>query len=179
MQTDKSEIFPQNAILDELKTTPKSMSFDEAELEGLLSYRYGQNYVFSVLAMLNPWLKYDQQFNIDHIFPRSRFNTKELKSRRIPEDQWHLWLDHVNDIGNLQLLQGPVNQSKSDQHFESWLMGECRTPNDLNSYKDLHLIPDVELKFENFPEFLEARANLMREKLASLLGVQLAENKPN
>lgn len=177
LQTDKNGIFPLNAIFDELKMTPKSMSFDEDELEGLLSYHYGQNYVFSVLAMLTPWLKYNQQFHIDHIFPRSRFNTKELRSRKIPEDQWHLWLDNVNDIGNLQLLQGPVNQSKSDQHFESWLMGECRTPNDLNSYKELNLIPDVGLKFEKFPEFLETRTNLMREKLASLLGVILAEEK--
>jgi len=174
MLAEKSEIFPQIAIFDVLKATPKSMSFDEPELEGLLSFRYGQNYIFSVLAMIYPWLKYDQQFHIDHIFPRSRFNTKELKSRKISEDRWHLWLDHVNDLGNLQLLQGQVNQSKSDQHFESWLMGECRTPNDLQSYKELNLIPDVKLKFENFPEFLEARTNLMREKLASILGVKLS-----
>ncbi|PKN92919.1 MAG: hypothetical protein CVU44_12880 [Chloroflexi bacterium HGW-Chloroflexi-6] len=179
MQTEGNEIFPQNLIFDELKTTPKSMSFDEAELDGLLSYRYGQNYVFSVLAMLYPWLKYDQQFHVDHIFPRSRFNSKELISHGISEDKWHLWLDHANDIGNLQLLQGPVNQSKSDQAFESWLMGECPTPNDLSSYKSLHLIPDGELTFEKFPEFLEARTNIMRDKLALLLGVKLVDGKPS
>jgi hypothetical protein len=176
MQADRgNEEFPQTAIYNELKATPRSMRFDEAELEGLLSYRYGKNYVFSVLAMLYPWLKYDQKFHIDHIFPRSRFTTKELKLRGIPEDQWALWLDHVNDMGNLQLLQEGVNLIKSDQDFEQWLMGECPTPNDLNTYMELHMIPDVELSFEKFPEFLESRTRLLRTHLAEILSVDLTE----
>ena len=126
--------------------------------------------------MLYPWLKYDQQFHMDHIFPRSMFKEKELKSRGIPEEQWSLWLDHKDDIGNLQLLQGVANQSKQDQDFESWLKGECSTPNDLEVYKELHLIPEVELTFENFPEFLEKRTDLLRTELARLLNVDLKNN---
>ena len=71
--------FPITAIFDELKTTPRTMKFNSAELDGLMSYRYGQGYTFSILALLYPWLKYDQLFNIDHIFPRKMFNEKELK----------------------------------------------------------------------------------------------------
>ena len=175
----ENDEFPQTEIFDELKTTTKSMSFDEAELEGLLSYRYGQSYVFSVLAMLYSWLKYDQQFHIDHIFPRSMFTTKELKKRRIPEDQWPLWLEQKDDIGNLQLLQGPENLSKLDQEFEKWLKGECPTPNDLNTYRELHIIPDIDLSFEHFPEFLENRTKLMRTELAKLLNVDLKNNSEN
>lgn len=178
MQSDQNKgEFPSIAIFDSLKTTPKSMRFDEAELEGLLSYRYGQNYVFSVLSILYPWLKYDQQFHVDHIFPRSMFTPKELKSRNIPQENWYLWLDHFNDIGNLQLLQGQVNQSKSDQEFESWLQGQYSTPSGLSAYKEQHLIPNVDLSFDNFPEFLEARTNLMRKELAKLLDVQLTESE--
>ena len=62
--------FPADAIYQELAPTVRSMSFDQGELEGLLSYRYDQSYVFTVLAMLYPWLKYDQQFHLDHIFHR-------------------------------------------------------------------------------------------------------------
>jgi hypothetical protein len=173
---DNHEQFPFTHILDDLKTTSKAMKFDPAEVDGLLSYRYGQSYTFTVLSLLYTWLKYDQQFHIDHIFPRSMFNENELRKRNIPHDQWYLWLDQVNDLGNLQLLQGQVNMSKSDQEFENWIRGECSTPQDLTAYKQLHLIPDVSLKFEDFPLFLEAREKILREKLADLFNIQLPEN---
>ncbi len=170
------EEFPFESIYEALSTTTRSMSFDEPELEGVLSYRYGQSYTFTVLSFLYPWLKYNQQFHLDHVFPKSLFNQFELRKRGIPEEQWGKWLDQVNDLGNLQLLQGSVNQSKSDQEFESWIKGECPSPADLSSYKELHMIPDVDLSFENFPEFFEARTRLMRKMLADQLNVQLSGN---
>jgi hypothetical protein len=110
------------------------------------------------------------------VFPKSLFTSKELRKRGIPEENWNLWLDHVNDLGNLQLLQGAVNQSKSDDEFENWIKGVCLTPVDLSSYKELHMIPDMDLSFENFPNVFEARTKLMREKLADLMNVQLINN---
>lgn len=172
-EADDIRVFPADVIRATLAPTSRSMSFDQAELEGLLSYRFGQPYTFPVLTMLYPWLKYDQQFHIDHIFPRAMFKKSELRQRGIPEEKWPLWLDQVNDLGNLQLLQGPVNMSKSDNEFESWLKGECPTPPALNEYREQHMIPDVDLSFENFPHFLEARTDLMRRRLAELLNVTL------
>lgn len=166
--------FPAEAIRRELAPTARSMSFDQAELEGLLSYRFGQPYTFTVLTMLYPWLKYDQQFHMDHIFPRAMFNKRELRSRGIPAERWHLWLDQVNNLANMQLLQGSVNMSKSDQEFESWIKGECPSPPALYEYRQLHLIPDVDLSFEKFPEFIEARMKLLRLRLADMLNVQLS-----
>ena len=167
--------FPSNAIYDELKTTSRNMNFDAAELDGLMSYRYGQIYTFSILALLYPWLRYDQLFNIDHVFPRGMFNAKELQKRDIPKERWSEWLDHYNDIGNLQLLPGSENIIKSDQEFEKWLKNECPTPSDLISYKELHLIPEVDLSFEKFPEFLAARSKVMRNRLAEILNVKLPD----
>jgi hypothetical protein len=166
--------FPIETIYDELRPTSKSMDFAEAEIDGLLSYRYGQKYTFTVLALLYPWLKYDQKFHIDHIFPRAMFKRRELERRGIPEDRWHLWLDHRDDLGNLQLLQGIENQIKSDQEFEAWLQGQCETPNSLYAYRQQHMIPDVDLSFEKFPEFLEVREGILRKKLADLFDVSLS-----
>lgn len=167
--------FPYYAILDELKGTNKSMQFNSAELDGLLSYRYDQSYTFSVLTFLYPWLSYDQQFHVDHIFPKSKFIPEELKRHNIPSDMWALWLDHSNDIANLQLLQGPVNISKSDQYFDSWLTHVCRTEEELSHYKHNHFIPACSLRFEDFPTFLEERERLLKQQLAQELGVNLLE----
>ena len=171
---EQHDAFPLDAIFEALSPTSKSMRFDEPEIDGLLSYQYGKSYTFTVLALLYPWLRFDQRFHIDHIFPRAMFTRRELEHRGIPPDRWHLWLDHVNDLANLQLLQGAANVIKSDQEFEAWLKGECPTPNDLKSYCDLHMIPDIELSFEKFPEFLEARDKLLRKTLAELFDVSLS-----
>lgn len=164
--------FPYDAILDELKSTTKSMKFDQAELDGLMAYHYDQPYTFSVLTFLYPWLKYDQQFHVDHIFPRSMFNAKELKKRNIPQEEWPRWLEYYNDLANLQLLQGPVNIAKSDEAFDTWITKECPTPDKLATYKSLHYIPEGSLKFEDFPAFLEEREKILRAKLAEVLDVR-------
>ena len=171
---ESNQTFPAVAISEELSPTAKSMEFSEAEIDGLLSYRYGTSYTFTVLGMLYPWLKFDQHFHLDHIFPRSMFGKKELRERGIPSERWDLWLDHADDLANLQLLQGAVNQAKSDQEFEAWVRGECPTPNDLATYRELHMIPDIDLSFESFPEFLEAREKLLGQRLGGLLGVRLS-----
>jgi hypothetical protein len=167
--------FPFSAILEELKGTTRSMQFDAAELDGLMSYRYEQPYTFSVLTFLYPWLKYDQQFHVDHIFPRAMFTSKELRKHNIAQENWPLWLDHFNDLGNLQLLQGPVNIAKSDEPFDTWITKECPTPEKLAAYKGLHFIPDCSLKFEDFPVFLEEREKILRTKLADVLDVHLRQ----
>ncbi|MDY6868896.1 MAG: DUF1524 domain-containing protein, partial [Chloroflexota bacterium] len=169
--------FPSNAIYDALSQTTRSMRFDEEELEGVLSYRYGQSYTFSVLSMLYPWLDYEQQFNIDHIFPKYLFNSKELSKRNIPEERWDLYLEQVNNLGNLQLLQGAKNREKSSNEFEEWFGLENPTEEEKIHYRQLHMIPDMDYSFENFPEFVNMRTNMLRKKLAALLGVELTNNE--
>jgi hypothetical protein len=163
--------FPIHRIFDALRPTAKSMTFDEAQLEGLLGYQYRQAYTFTVLTLLYPWLNFEHHFYVDHIFPRSMFTEKELESRGIPRDQWHRWLDHVNDLANLQLLQGIANQEKSDKEFEAWLQSSQQTPLEMTSYCDLHIIPNIDLSFEKFPDFLEAREQVIKERLVSLLEI--------
>ncbi len=77
---------------------------------------------------------------------------------------------------NLQLLQGSVNMSKSDQEFEAWIQGEFDAPPALAHYREQHFIPDIDLSFENFPNFLEARTKVMRASLAKLLEGQFRAN---
>lgn len=164
--------FPADAIFDELRGTPKSMLFDEAELEALLDYRYYQNYTFTVLALLYPWLKFDQHFHMDHIFPRSMFDEKELVKWGISLEEREHWQDHKDALANLQLLQGLPNQEKSDQEFEAWLQDTHPTPSDLTAYRQLHLIPDVDLSFDKFPQFVKTREALIKESLRELLEIK-------
>lgn len=161
--------FPEEAIYDALARTPKSMVFEESQIDALLDTRYGKSRTFTILAILYSWLKFDQHFHIDHIFPRAMMTPTTLRERGIPEEQWNLWLQHKDDLANLQLLQGMVNQNKADKEFEDWLAKSQPEPIGLAAYREQHLIPDVDLAFERFPEFLEARTKLIKSKLMELL----------
>ena len=174
---DHHDHFPIASIFDALRPTAKSMSFDEGQLEGLLGYQYGQPYTFTVLTLIYPWLNFEHHFHIDHIFPRSMFTEKELERREIPREQWHRWLDHVNDLANLQLLQGIANQEKADKEFEAWLQSSQETPLEMTAYRELHMIPDVDLSFGNFPNFLEAREQAIKKRLADLLEIQAGSSQ--
>lgn len=164
-----NDSFPEDKIYKTLGGTPKSMAFDEDQIDGLLDTRYGYSGTFTVLALLYPWLKFDQHFHVDHIFPRSMFKPKVLSKNGIPKEEWDRWLDHKDDLGNLQLLQGKVNQNKADQDFEAWLKELQPEPVGLDAYKKQHMIPEVDLSFTKFPEFLEARTQLLKKKLKDLL----------
>ena len=174
---DHYDHFPIVSIFDTLRPTAKSMSFDEGQLEGLLGYQYGQPYTFTVLTLIYPWLNFEHHFHIDHIFPRSMFTEKELERREIPREHWHRWLDHVNDLANLQLLQGIANQEKADKEFEAWLQSSQETPLEMTAYRELHMIPDVDLSFGNFPNFLEAREQAIKKRLADLLEIQAGSSQ--
>jgi hypothetical protein len=166
--------FPTAAIAEALAQT-RPMHFGKPDLDALLAYRYGQSYTFVVLSMLYPWLKYDQHFHMDHIFPRALFTEKELAKRGIPRARWPEWLDHVNDLANLQLLQGLPNEEKSDKEFEEWVAQTALEPAELQAYRHNHLIPEIDLSFENFPQFLAAREQSISQRLAQRLDVHLEE----
>ena len=167
--SETSNSFPEDKIYESLRGTAKSMAFDEDQIDGLLDTRYGHSSTFTVLALLYPWLKFDQHFHIDHIFPRSMFKPKILQKNGISKQERHRWLDHKDDLGNLQLLQGKVNQNKADQDFEAWLQELQPEPVGLDAYKNQHMIPEVDLSFAKFPEFLEARTQILKKTLKDLL----------
>ena len=164
--------FPQEAIVAALAGTSKTMFFDQAQLEGLLGYQYEQNYTFSVLALLYPWLKYDQHFHKDHIFPRSIFTEQNLAKRGIPAEEWSKWLQNKDSIANLQLLQGLRNIEKSDKMPLDWLTKEYGDDTaQIDAYRERHLIPDIDLSFERFPEFIAEREKLILAKLNQILDI--------
>jgi len=47
----------------------------------------------------------------------------------------------------------------------------------MTAYRELHIIPDVDLSFENFPNFLEAREQAIKKRLADLLEIQAGSSQ--
>ena len=155
--------FPFDAIRDSLKGSPKSMTFDDDEIVNLLFYQYGQPYTYSALTFLYPSLDFRNRFHQDHIYPKSLFTQRKLEKAGISADKIPFYLENHNNMANLQLLEGVMNQEKSAQDFKTWLAEKYPDPVARNAYMERHYIPDIDLSLENFEEFVVKRREMLIE----------------
>ncbi len=161
--------FPYEEIINKLKGTTKSMSFDDDEIYNLLYYQYGQPYTYSALAFIYPSLDFRNKFHQDHIFPKKLFTEKRLKKRGISDNDIEFYLENYNCLANLQLLEGVPNQEKSGKDFDSWIKEKYPNNNDRKMYMERHYIPDIDLSLGNFREFIEERQKLIVSAFKNLL----------
>ena len=99
----------------------KSLRFEPAEIEDLADLEFGDQRVFSLLALLYPGIDTTRQFHVDHIFPRSRFTRTQLKKAGVSEEALDDYIRDANRIPNLQLIAGLVNIAKQDALPSKWL----------------------------------------------------------
>lgn len=163
------ESFPLSQIVEEFRGKPKSINFNNDEIQNLFYYYYGSAYTFSTLAVLYPTLDFRNRFHLDHIHPRSSFKRKNLQKRGIPDEKLGFYFDEVDNLANLQLLEGLENIEKTDTDFKDWLVKAYPNEQARRDFMTKHYIPDVDLSLENFEEFVAERKKLMTERFTSLL----------
>lgn len=161
--------FPLEDIINNFKGTNKTLLFSEEDIDNLLRYSYGQGFTFSVLTLLYPSLDFRNIFNIDHIYPQSLFTSSKLNKRGLSYLDLIKFQTRYNYIGNLQLLEARPNVEKLNKEFEIWLNDTYKKQSERDDFKKRHLIPDVNLSFENFLEFFTEREQLIKERLKEIL----------
>ena len=169
--SDKNTDFPLIKITSSLRAGTKSINFNDDEIDNLTSYKYGQSYTFSTLAILYPSLDFNNMFHIDHIFPKKLFTRNRLLKRGVPSNKIDTYLDYYNYLGNLQLLEGVQNQEKSGKDFKKWLSDTYSGKSDRKDFMRKHLIPDVDLSLHNFEEFFTEREKLLVNAFKPLLKI--------
>lgn len=177
---DNSGRFPLAEIATYYRGRRKSIDFTSEELDNLLEMQYGKNSTLSLLNLLYAnKLNQTFQYHIDHMHPKSRVRKEDLNDAGITDAaQIKLIQRQVNGIPNLQLLEGGANINKSNIPLAEWLAqkGTLRS-----SYELQHFMPPPEqptlpepAELSNFPAYYKARRELMRQELATILGVDLA-----
>lgn len=174
---DNGEVFPLPQIIERYSGATKNLDFYESDLEGLLNVGYGSSFAFMLLSLFYP-LNHDYEFHQDHIHPKKLFSIKQLKAQGIEDEQEReAYTERVNKVANLQLLQATPNTEKSGKMFKDWLSETIPSPEQLQQFKELHMIPANEpLDFSNFLNFFDARENLIRERLRKILKVKRSED---
>lgn len=174
IQDSIDDLFPSKEIIEDYKTHPsKSFTFDKLSIQSLIdSSKYGNKYTFSLLQFLYPSFDFRNKFHMDHIHPRSYANKNKLKNAGvdIDSDSFIHFKNNINNLSNLQLLDGTINIEKSDTLFDIWVNLQFNNENEKMNYMEKHYIPkNMKLDIMNFENFIIEREKLIFKKLCSLL----------
>jgi len=162
--------FPLAAVEKALLGHGVTMRFSDEELDTLLSSEYGKRNTFSVLAALYPSLNTQFKFHLDHVFAKSGFHKNRLKAAGFGEDAIVRMQEMVNQVPNLQFLEGLVNQSKLDSAFADWIAPMQAKPVDWAQYRQQHAIPDLPgYGLDQFETFFKERRALLMTRLKDSL----------
>ena len=166
---ENGEKFPLQSIVNHFKGTNRTLVFSEEDIDNLMKNKYGKNFTFSILTLLYPHLDYKYNFHIDHIFPKSLFSESKLRKRSLTEEDIRFYSEHVDQIGNLQLLEALPNIEKKNKEFDTWLEEYSVSEEAKIEFKKKHFIPETNLNFENFASFFTERERLISEYFHHLL----------
>jgi uncharacterized protein with ParB-like and HNH nuclease domain len=155
-------LFPATSIALKLSKTRKSITMDDESIENLLLTTYDDRYAFAILALLYPHLDYkNNDFNKDHVFPKSQFSSKNLKKERIDltQENGRYYTENwcFNGIVNLQMLDSNENKSKGAKTFDEWTKSTK-----INYGKQI--LPKI-TDFSKFIEFVDMRWDMLKAKL--------------
>lgn len=174
MRENETGEFPVAAIESAMVRLGKSLRFEEDEVRDLVNMPFGDRRVFPVLSLLYPGMNFHHEFHVDHIFPRSLFTRARLLTAGLDATSVDRVGDQVNRLPNLQLLEGPVNTSKSAKLPMDWLKGYFPDITARDYYRARHDLGEVPETIDGFEPFYDARAQRITDKLRHVLGVPAA-----
>lgn len=165
IKASAAETFPLSEIIAKAKSNPvKNYSFDEDIINGLFEVQFGSEDAFFVLSLFYPDLDYfNQNFHIDHIHPKSKFQNKQFMTEHFTDEEIKQIGDNWNKLGNLQLLNNEKNISKQDKSLIEWV----------KMYKldssFLFVDKEISLEITDFTTFYANRVSNMKQKLLEIV----------
>jgi hypothetical protein len=161
--------FPDESLEREMRVRGKSLTFTNEEVEELADMKYGSRDLFGLLTLLFPFVDTRNQFHIDHVFPTAVFHARKLKQLGLSEDEIAHLQDKKDRLPNLQLLQGPDNQSKNDQMPAEWIAETYKKDEDRKDYISRHVLDGVMTDLSGFDAFFKDRRQHLLERIVAVL----------
>lgn len=170
IKVNGSNAFPVAGIRQVMAQRGKSLTFEPAEIDDLLDMEYGDKRTFGLLSLLFPFVDLRNQFHIDHYFPISRFTKSQLRKSGIAEEDIERYAMQANQIPNLQLLEGSINNEKRATMPADWLSHHFPDAVNNKHYRQKHVLGDVPQSITEFETFFKARRQRLAEMMTSMLG---------
>lgn len=164
-----AERFPVEELEATMAQRGKSLQFGSEEIEDLVEIAFGDKRVFALLSLIYPGMDFRNEFHIDHIFPRSRFTATRLRAVGVPESDIDWFIDSVNRLPNLQLLEGPINVSKQARLPASWMEDQYPDAGAREAYRARHELGEIPSDIVDFKKFYSARRKRMKVRLQNIV----------
>lgn len=165
-----AERFPVAEIEQTMGESGKSLTFDEAAVEGLLQLRYGDRNCFPLLSLIYPGGDTLRR-HVDHVYPQTAFTRAKLGKLALSDEQMTGMIAASREIPNLQLLTPGDNESKGGRFPGPWL--EAAYPDDgaRAAVAAFHHFGETGDLLERFPDFFVERRQLLAAVIRERLGV--------
>jgi hypothetical protein len=129
---------------------------DDEFFQTILTYRKDNRYTWIILSLLYQNLVYENvAYHADHMH-----SAKECQEKGLNSEIW-------DSVLNLQLLPQSENESKGAMPLKDWVDRQTQNK-DRYTYLESRLIPDMDLKIENFDAFIATRKEMLISKLKEL-----------
>jgi Protein of unknown function DUF262 len=146
--------FPVGAIEKRMAARGKSLTFSYTEIEEFCNLSYGSKGTFAVLALLFPHVDTRNLHHVDHVYPRSLLSHAALKKDGFSAQEIFDLMGRKHLLPNLQLLEGPVNISKSDTPPAQWAQATFTDKVALQNYLDRNDLGSLPAAASEFSVFL-------------------------
>jgi hypothetical protein len=166
---DATSRFPDEALERAMRVRGKTLTFTDEEIQELADMKYGSRDLFGLLTLLFPFVDTRNQFHIDHVFPRAIFHARKLKELGFSEDDTTHLQDIKERLPNLQLLEGPDNQSKQDAMPAEWIKATYPQEDSRKDYISRHTLDGVMTDLKGFEAFYAQRRTRLLEKIVAVL----------
>jgi hypothetical protein len=160
--------FPLAAVEAAMVFRGKDLAFSDAEIDDLLRTSYKHRRVFPLISLLFPQVNTRNIHHVDHIYPQKFFRSAKLIADGLTLEQAGETLWKMDELPNLQLLEGPENLEKRAQPPRTWAE-KAHGPH-LETYLADQELTGLGDSMSSFPKFFEMRRARFGERLRQLLG---------
>jgi hypothetical protein len=161
--------FPAEELDAVMARSGKSLRFEDDEIEDLLELTFNDRRTFAVLSILYPGMNFHNEFHVDHIFPRAAFARRQVANAGIDAIEADRLAVLANKLPNLQLLEGPLNESKSSSLPSDWIARAFPETNARAMYASYHDLGEIPHGVKNFEGFFNERRNRIAQRLRQML----------
>ena len=106
------------------------------------------------------------------MFPQFQFNASNLNKLNLTSEDRARYEEKKNTLGNIQLLQGNENQSKSDREFKAWLEETYKNETERNAFLLSQQMPiEHSLEFVDFLSFVTQREDKIIEAFKQKIAI--------
>jgi Protein of unknown function DUF262 len=169
IQNSEAAKFPVEQLRQVMAKSAKSLTFEPAEIEDMLHMEYGDKRMFPLLSLLFPFVDLRNQFHVDHVYPISRFTRAKLQKAGLDDECIETLVRHANELPNLQLLEGTINNEERSAMPADWLAKHHPDPAAQVHYRTKHELGELPSDLHRFDSFYSARRERLRAKLTDML----------